>query len=105
MLEGKEVEGKIGEIGSYSVDVQADADILADVSLSIDKELTPGVKVKLTLTGGAEIDAVALLAAQAAKSDNAILKFLAEQAAKLKAGQEVHPDVVAAATPPAPPAA
>lgn len=96
ILEGKELEGKIGDAGSYSLDVQANGHVDAVVSLSIAKELIPGVNANLSLNGGFQIKIGTLVAAQAAKSDNKILKLIAGALAKLDAGEEVHADVVAA---------
>jgi hypothetical protein len=36
MLEGKELEGKIGEYGQYSVDVKADGIVEASVGIRLD---------------------------------------------------------------------
>lgn len=97
MLEGKELEGKLGDVGNYSVDVDVHGKVAVALDIGIDKEVAPGVKAHVKAEAGVELDVADLLLAQAAKSDNKVLKFLAEQAAKLKAGEEVHPDVAAAA--------
>lgn len=36
MLEGKELEGKIGEYGSYSVDAKGNGTVSANVTIQID---------------------------------------------------------------------
>ncbi len=97
MLEGKELEGKIGQDGSYSVDVSEKGVVLATVAFNVDKEVTPGLKVALTVSGNMEMKAATLVAAQAAKSNNKILQFIAKQLAKIDSGEEVHADLVAMA--------
>jgi hypothetical protein len=96
MLDGKELEGKIGEVGSYSLDVTDKGHVDAALSLAISKDLIPGVSVNANVSGGFQVKVATLVAAQAAKSDNKLLKLLAGALAKLDAGEEVHADVQAA---------
>ncbi len=95
LLEGKEVEGKIGEDGSYSVDVNEKGVVLATVSFAVDKEITEGLKVKANVSGEIEMRAATLVAAQAAKSDNKILKYIAKLLKAVDDGEEAHPEVLA----------
>lgn len=53
VLEGKELEGKIGEIGGYSVDVNADGVLEVGVSVKID--LLAEVE-KLAAKSGTKVD-------------------------------------------------
>ncbi len=96
MLNGKELEGAIPGFGNYSLDVTDKGHVDAVISGSLSKELIPGVNVNLSVSGGFGVKVGTLVAAQAAKSDNKILKLLAGVLAKLDAGDEVHPEVVAA---------
>lgn len=99
MLEGKEFETNLGNVGTAYVDVKPDASAEMGASIDLEKELTKGVKVKLKVEALAEVDAIDLLVAQASKSSNSVLKFLAEQALKLRdqGEAEVHPAIMAAA--------
>lgn len=47
MLDGKELEGKVGDVGNYSVDVDAQGGVKIDVSVS--KEFDGHTKVSNTL--------------------------------------------------------
>ena len=96
MLEGKELEGKIGEVGNYYIDVDARGRAKMHVDASLDKELIPGVTAKLSLNGDVEVRTATLVAAQAAKSDNKILKYIAKALAAIDDGEEMHPELVAA---------
>ncbi len=103
MLEGKEVEGKIGDIGSYYGDITPDIKLDAGAELAFEKDmlaaLPGGLKVKASLNFQVEGDPVAIALMEIGKSSNPIMKFLGEQLSKLRAGEEVHPAVVAAASP------
>lgn len=96
MLEGKEVEGKIGDVGSYYVDVDAKGRAQMHIEAGLDKEIIPGLKAKLQLNGDVELRTATLVAAQAAKSNNKVLQYIAKLLAAIDDGEEVHPDVVAA---------
>jgi L-alanine-DL-glutamate epimerase-like enolase superfamily enzyme len=54
MLEGKEVEGKIGEVGQYSVDVMPDANVNADASVAYEQMFGKFLKVKAV--GGLQVE-------------------------------------------------
>lgn len=64
MLEGKELEGKIGEVGSYSVDVDKNGLVKLEVSAS--KELEG---IKLNSSNSAEISIFVLLEKVAVKTE------------------------------------
>jgi hypothetical protein len=64
MLEGKELEGKIGEVGSYSVDVDKTGLVKLEVSAS--KELEG---IKLNSSNSAEISIFVLLEKVAQKTE------------------------------------
>lgn len=96
LLEGKELEGKIGEAGSYYIDVAANGKVDMHVEASVDKEFIPGVKAKLSLNGDIEVRTATLVAAQAAKSDNKILQYIAKLLADIEDGQEAPAAVMAA---------
>jgi hypothetical protein len=96
VLEGKELEGKIGDVGSYYIDVDAKGRAQMHIDASVNKEFIPGVKAKLELNGDVEIRTAVLVAAQAAKSSNKILQYVAKLLAAIDDGEEVHPEVVAA---------
>lgn len=64
MLEGKELEGKIGEVGSYSVDVDKNGLVKLEVLAS--KELEG---IKLNSANSAEISIFVLLEKVAAKTE------------------------------------
>ncbi len=98
VLEGVELEGKIGTIGEYKVDVKKDATAVASIQVSEDlvKELIPGITVfvKGGAAAGANVDIVAAILAFAAKSpNNAVLKYLAMGA---KAYREIAKEEAAA---------
>ena len=96
MLEGNELEGKIGENGSYSVDVAANGRVDAKVNFALQKEIVPGLDVALTVDGNIKMRTSTLVAAQAAKSDNKILQYVAKLLATIDDGEETHPELVAA---------
>ena len=101
MFEGKEAEGKIGEIGSYSVDVTPDIKVDAAVDVGFEKDLIAsipgGLTVKLKLSAEIDADPVAIALMELAKSTNPVMKFLGDQLAKLRAGEPPHPAVTQAA--------
>jgi hypothetical protein len=77
MLEGKELEGKIGDVGSYSLDVDMTGNVTVAVSVAKD---FGGAKV--SSTNGVEVHIFTLLEKLAAKTaatwdDAAIAKIKA----------------------------
>jgi hypothetical protein len=96
MLEGKEVDVKLGDVGSLTVDVQANGHLDIAANLDFKKEVLPGLEVFHKSSTGTAVKLVTLVSAQAAKSNSKILKLIAGALAKLDAGEEVHADVVAA---------
>lgn len=82
MLEGKELEGKLGEYGSYAVDVKADGTVEGDLSGQIEKSFGSWLKVKGQLTGGVELDLVGGLVELTKDSKSEILKGLVASIAK-----------------------
>ncbi len=97
ILEGKEVDQKLGSVGALTVDVQPNGHIDLAMNLSVSKEIIPGLSVFHSSQSGAQVKLATLAAAQAAKSDNKIIKYIADVLAKLDAGDEVHPELVALA--------
>lgn len=64
MLEGKEVEGKIGEVGAYSVDVDKTGKVV--IAIEASKEIE-GVKLKSV--NSAEIELFVILEKVAQKTE------------------------------------
>lgn len=67
MLEGVELEGKLGDFGSYSVDVNATGKVL--VALEVEKIVVDGLKI--VSKSGVEIDLFMLLEMVAKKTSAA----------------------------------
>lgn len=65
-LDGKEVEGKIGEVGSYFVDVHKDGMVEVGVSVEV-KQLEGDVEVKSQ--NSAKVHILTILEKQAKKND------------------------------------
>lgn len=66
-LDGKELEGKIGDVGSYSVDVDATGKVI--ISAVVSYEFTGG---KVSSTNAVEVGILDLLAQVAAKTSTTL---------------------------------
>jgi hypothetical protein len=78
MLEGKELEGKIGDTGSYSVDV--DANLKCVVEVSITKEIAG---IKASTANSVELDLADLLRQATGKVQNAVFTGAVETILKV----------------------
>lgn len=96
MLEGKELDIKLGNVGSAFVDVSADGAVAIGVSLDVKESVLDGIDFVHKSETSAKVSVVKIVVAQAAKSDSKILKLLAAALAKLDKEEELHPEVVAA---------
>ena len=63
MLDGKEVEGKLGQVGAYEIDVKADGTARLELNAK-----SPGVSGGVFL----EVDIIGLLELAVAKTDNKV---------------------------------
>lgn len=105
MFEGKEVDQKIGSVGSVGVDVRPDLIVVADIALGDAKSLdlltkVPGaltLEYEVKATGKLKGDIIAVALAELGSVDNAIVKVLVAELQKWRAGQEIHPEIAAAA--------
>jgi len=104
-----EIEEKIGEFGVAKVDIEPDFDIKASLEGGLKKDVLaqlPGaLGLEISLAVKLHADPVGIALHFLGQSQNSTVKFIAEQLAKLKAGQEVHPAIaqaVAAEAPAAP---
>lgn len=110
MLEGKEVEGKIGTVGSYSVDIAGDianiGKVAADAQVAFTKDVLPAIPGALNVEFDGKFilkaDPVALAIMELKKSTSAVAVFLANELASLRAGADPHPAVAAAVATPTP---
>lgn len=68
LLEGREVEGKIGEVGGYFVDVTKEG--MVEVGVSIKAELVEG-GVEVKSENSAKVHILTILEKQAKKNDKA----------------------------------
>lgn len=89
VLDGAELEGEIGKIAKYKLDVAKDGTVKGGVEVAqdIEKEIIPGLKVfiKGGATAGVDADAVVILIALAAKNpESKVLKYLAKGAAAVR---------------------
>ncbi len=105
MLEGKEIDKKIGNLGSVTVDVDGNMPNLgktqAVLNLGIDEDVLkdlPGVlHAKASVSVALDVDPVLIAVNYLGKSSSSIAKFLASELASLRAGADPHPAVAAAA--------
>ena len=81
-LEGVELEGKIGQVGDYSVDAKEDGTVESKAQVAYEKQLLPFLKVKGSAGVSIDLDIVAGVTALAEKSGNGILKAGAAALAK-----------------------
>jgi len=66
ILDGKEIEGKIGDVGAYSVDVTKEGKVIAELSVEV-SSLEGAVKAKSA--NSVELDVFTLLAGIAKKNN------------------------------------
>ena len=97
-----EVDEKLGDFGHARVDITPALKVNANVEIGMPKKdliaAVPGALVfKVSAVAELESDPLALAAYGLGKVDNPIVKFLAEQLAKFRAGQPVDAAVMAAA--------
>lgn len=96
-----EVDEKIGNVGSVKVDIRPNLTVKAAADIGFDKDLiaaVPGaLKMRAAVVLEVDSDPLALAAYGLGKVDNPIVKFLADQLAKFRAGQPVDAAVMAAA--------
>lgn len=78
MLEGKELEGKIGDTGSYSVDV--DANLKCVIEVAVSKEIAG---IKATTANSIELDVADLLRLSTGKVNNAVYTGAVETILKI----------------------
>lgn len=104
VFDGKEIEGKLGDVVSYGLDITGDVHVVGDAALNLDfkKDLVadmPGA-LEVEAVGSVQLKLRAdpvVLALPQLKKLGKVGEFLADQIAKLRAGTEVHPVVLAAA--------
>jgi len=73
-LEGKEVSGKIGDMGEYGIDLADTGELNAEASV---KKHYLSDMIKLTGSLKIETNVVGLIALQAEKSENKMVKMIA----------------------------
>jgi hypothetical protein len=95
-----EIEEKIGDFGVAKVDIEPDFDIKASLEGALKKDVLsqlPGaLGVEISLGVKLHADPVGIALHFLGQSQNATVKFIAEQLAKVKAGEEVHPAIASA---------
>lgn len=96
-----EVDEKLGEFGHARVDITPALKVNAQVEIGMPKKdliaAVPGaLEIEVKAVASVNSDPLALAAYGLSKVDNPIVKFLADQLAKFRAGQDVDPAVMAA---------
>ena len=96
-----EVDEKLGEFGRATVDIEPDLDIKAAVSgamkYDVIKALPGSLGVEIELSVKMNADPIGIALHFLGQSQSPAVKFIADQLAKLKAGQDLHPAVAQAA--------
>lgn len=95
-LEGKELEGKIGDVGSYFGDITPDIKLAAGAKIDFEKDLVaklPGaLKVKASLSIEIDGDPIAVALLEIGKIDSPIAKLAVKAIEDFRAA---HPAPVA----------
>jgi hypothetical protein len=106
MLEGKEVEGKIGDFGSYGLDVADDGSATGDVELHVDKEFFGFLTIKGSGSFAVRADLLAGARNVVKKNASSFISSVGSKFAEMfHKAKDVTPGPVAANTAPPAPAA